>query len=222
MNDKKKKKGSSSSSNSGSKEYNWYRKHSPGTASSHIWTQCKELNARRDRNGAEMAAPVQEVANTVRSNSSKRIFHTGAFSHMSPNKTCFESFSSVQGNVVLADKTQVEYTGAGSVRLSCHLLSRDFSIVLLHRILFVLSFRMFLDNWNSVKSIGKFALINDGVLQAVRKLDRSVVINTFQSGNDFVLDLVLSESALLADDKDYDLWHTALGHPFKANGNRKL
>jgi hypothetical protein len=34
-----------SSSNSGSKEYNWCRKHSPDTASSHIWTQCKELKA---------------------------------------------------------------------------------------------------------------------------------------------------------------------------------
>jgi hypothetical protein len=39
--------------------------------SGHIWTQCKELKAWRDRNGAEMVAPVQEVANTVSSNSSK-------------------------------------------------------------------------------------------------------------------------------------------------------
>jgi hypothetical protein len=77
-------------------------------------------------------------------------------------------------------------------------------------------------SWNSVKSIEKFALIDDGVLQVVRKLDRSVVINTFQSGNDFVLDLVPSESASLANDTDYDFWHAALGHPFKANVNRKL
>jgi hypothetical protein len=39
----KKKKGSCSSSNSGSKKCNWYPKHSPGTASCHIWIQCKEL-----------------------------------------------------------------------------------------------------------------------------------------------------------------------------------
>jgi hypothetical protein len=77
-------------------------------------------------------------------------------------------------------------------------------------------------SWNSVKSIGKFALIDDGVLQVVRKLDRSVVINTFQSGYDFVLDLVRSESGSLADDMDYDFWHAALGHPFKAKLNRKL
>jgi hypothetical protein len=77
-------------------------------------------------------------------------------------------------------------------------------------------------SWNSVKSIGKLALIDDGVLQVVRKLDRSVVINTFQSGNDFVLDPVPSESASLADDTDYDFWHAALGHPFKANVNRKV
>jgi hypothetical protein len=51
--DMKKKKGSSSSSNSGSKGCNWCRKHSPSTESSHIWIQCKELKARRDRNGAE-------------------------------------------------------------------------------------------------------------------------------------------------------------------------
>jgi hypothetical protein len=68
--DKKNKKRSSSFSNSGGKECNWCRKHSPGTASSHIWTQCKELTARRDRNGTEIAAPVQEIANTVSSNSS--------------------------------------------------------------------------------------------------------------------------------------------------------
>jgi hypothetical protein len=69
--DKTKKTGSSSSSNSGGKECNWCRKYSPGTASGHIWTQCKELKARRDRNGAETAARVQEVANTISSNSSK-------------------------------------------------------------------------------------------------------------------------------------------------------
>jgi hypothetical protein len=71
QNDQKKKKGPSSASNSGGKECNWCCKHSPGTASSHIETQCKELKAWRDRNGAEMAAPIQEVANTVISNSSK-------------------------------------------------------------------------------------------------------------------------------------------------------
>jgi hypothetical protein len=65
MKDKKKKKGSSSSVNLCSKEYNWCRKHSLGTASGHIWTQCKELKARRDRNDAETAAPVQEVANNA-------------------------------------------------------------------------------------------------------------------------------------------------------------
>jgi hypothetical protein len=93
---------------------------------------------------------------------------------------------------------------------------------LLRRVLFVPSLRKSLYSWNSVKSIGKFALIDDGGLQIIRKIDRSVVINTFQSGNDFVLDLVPSESASLAEDTDYDFWHAALGHPFKANMNRKL
>jgi hypothetical protein len=82
-------------------------------------------------------------------------------------------------------------------------------------VLFVPSLRKSLYSWNSVKSIGKFALIDDGVLQVIRKLDRSVVINAFQSGNDFVLDLVPTESASLADDTDYDFWHAALGHPLK-------
>jgi hypothetical protein len=77
-------------------------------------------------------------------------------------------------------------------------------------------------SWNSVKSIGKFALIDDGVLQVFRKLDRSVVINTFQSGNDFGLDLAPSESGSLADDTNYDFWSAALGHRIKANMNRKL
>jgi hypothetical protein len=48
------------------------------------------------------------------------------------------------------------------------------------------------------------ALIDDGILQVVRKVDRSVVINTFQSRHDFVFDLELSKSALLANEMDYD------------------
>jgi hypothetical protein len=141
---------------------------------------------------------------------------------MSPDKNCFESFSSVRGNVVLADKTQVEYTGVGLGRLSCPLPSGGISVVLLRRVLFVPSLRKSLYSWNSAKSIGKFALIDDGILQVVRKLDRCVVIHTFQSGHDFVLDLVPSESASLANDTDYEFWHAALGHPFKANVNPKL
>jgi hypothetical protein len=65
-------------------------------------------------------------------------------------------------------------------------------------------------------------VIDDGDLQVVHKLDRCIVINTFQSGNDFVLDLVPSESASVADDTDYDFWHATLGHPFKVTVNRKL
>jgi hypothetical protein len=53
------------------------------------------------------------------------------------------------------------------------------SVVLSHRILIVLSLRRSLYSWKSPKSIGKFPLIDDGILQDVRKLDRSVLINTF-------------------------------------------
>jgi hypothetical protein len=103
--DKTKKKASSSSSNSGNKECNWCRQHSPGIASGHIWTQCQELKVQRDRNGAEMVAPIQKFANAVSSKSSKWIFDTGASSHMTPDRNCVESFSSVRGNVLLAHKT---------------------------------------------------------------------------------------------------------------------
>jgi hypothetical protein len=50
---------------------------------------------------------------------------------MTPDRTCFEFFSSVRGNLGLADKTQVEYTGVGSVRLSSRLPSGDIAVVLL-------------------------------------------------------------------------------------------
>jgi hypothetical protein len=76
-----------------------------------------------------------------------------------------------------------------------------------------------LDSWNSVKSIGKFDRIDDGGLQVVRKFDRSVVINRFQSSNDFVLDIVPTKSASLVDDTEHDYWDAALGHPFQANMN---
>jgi hypothetical protein len=65
---------------------------------------------------------------------------------------------------------------------------------------FVPSLWKSLYSWNSVKSIGKFTVIDAGVLLVFRKLDRYVVINTFQSGHEFVLDLLPSESASLADD----------------------
>jgi hypothetical protein len=93
---------------------------------------------------------------------------------------------------------------------------------LLRRVCFVPSLWKSSYSWDRVKSIGKFALIDDGVLQVICKLDRSVVIDTFQSGNDFVFDFVPSESALLANDTDYDIWHAILGHPFKVTVNRKL
>jgi hypothetical protein len=98
---------------------------------------------------------------------------------MAADRNCFESFSSVHGNVVLADTTQVEYTSVGSVHRSCRVPSGDISVPLLCRYVFIPSLRPCLYRWNSVKSIGKFALIDDGVLQAIRKLDKSVVINTF-------------------------------------------
>jgi hypothetical protein len=93
---------------------------------------------------------------------------------------------------------------------------------MLNRLLFVASLQMSLLIWKSIKSIGKFALIDDGVLQVVPKIDRSVVINTFQSINDFALDLVQSESASPANDIDHECWHATLGHLFKPNVNQKL
>jgi hypothetical protein len=117
--DKKKESRSSSSSNLRAKECNWYPKDSLGIASGHICTACQELKVRSDRISVEMAAPIQEVANTVSSHSSKWIFDTAVSSHISPDRNCFESVSSVRGNVVFADKIQVEYTGISYVRLAC-------------------------------------------------------------------------------------------------------
>jgi hypothetical protein len=70
--------------------------------------------------------------------------------------------------------------------------------------------------------IAKFVLIDNGVIQVVRKFDRAVVLHTFQSDNDFVLDLVPSESASLAQGSDYDFWYAALGYAFKPKVNRNL
>jgi hypothetical protein len=103
----------------------------------YISPPCTELKAQRDINGAEMVGPVQEVANTIRSNTSKWIFDTSASSQMTPDRNCFESFSSVRSNILLADKTEVEYTGIGSVHRSSLRPSGDIVIILLHRILFV-------------------------------------------------------------------------------------
>jgi hypothetical protein len=79
------------------------------------------------------------------------------------------------------------------------------SVVLLHHVLFVPCYRKSVYSWKDVKSIGRFTLIDEDLLQVVRKSDRSVVINTFQSGNDFVLDLIPSESAAPASDSEYEI-----------------
>jgi hypothetical protein len=52
-------------------------------------------------------------------------------------------------------------------------------VVLLYRFLLVPSLQMSLNSWNSVKLIGKFILINDGILTGVCKIDRYVVIYIF-------------------------------------------
>jgi hypothetical protein len=70
--------------------------------------------------------------------------------------------------------------------------------------------------------IGNNALIDDGILQVVCQLDRSVVIDIFHSSNEFMLDLLPTESASLADDTDLECWYALLGHLFKANINHKL
>jgi hypothetical protein len=67
-----------------------------------------------------------------------------------------------------------------------------------------------------------FALIDVRGLEVVYKLDRSVVIDTIQSGNDCVLDLVPTESASLADDTNNEFRHPAFGQPEIANVNQKF
>jgi hypothetical protein len=116
---------------------------------------------------------------------------------------------------------QVEKTSVGSICLSYRLQSGDMSVVLLYHVLVIPSLRKSLYSWTSVKSIGKFAIINHPISQVVPKLDSSAVSNPFQSKNNFVLDLVPSKSASLANDTNYDFWHTFLIHLFNANVNRK-
>jgi hypothetical protein len=73
-----------------------------------------------------------------------------------------------------------------------------------------------------IKLIGNIILINDGVLQIVRKIERFGVKITSQFFNYFILDLVPSDSASPALDVHYKFWHTALCDPFQANMSQKL
>jgi hypothetical protein len=58
--------------------------------------------------------------------------------------------------------------------------------------------------------MGKFALIDDGGLQVIPKVGRSIEINSFESCNNYVLDLEPKESVSLADDTDYDLQNSTM------------
>jgi hypothetical protein len=86
-------------------------------------------------------------------------------------------------------------------------------------ILFVPSLCKSLYKCTSVTSIKKFPLIDDSLLQVIPKLDRSMVINTFQSGNIFILDHILSKSISLDDDTDY-VWILLVG--FLKSNSRSL
>jgi hypothetical protein len=94
--------------------------------------------------------------------------------------------------------------------------------VKLHNVLFVLSLRKSKDSSNSSKLLQIYALIYNSHLQLAQNIDRSVMINTYQSTNNVVVDLILSDSASLTNDADYNFQHAILGHPFKANMNQKL
>jgi hypothetical protein len=167
-------------------------------------------------------AHVQEVANTLSSNLSKWIFTTGASSHMSLDRNCFESLSSVRCNLVLAYKTPVKYTGISSLSYSNYLPSGDIAGVWLCRSYLFQVYRSLCTGGNRVKSIEKFTLINDGILQVGSKLDRSIVRIASLSGNDCILDLIPGESASLADDTAYSFLNATLDHPFQTNVIWKL
>jgi hypothetical protein len=64
-----------------------------------------------------------------------------ASSHMTLDRNCFQAFSSVGDNGVIADMIQAEYMGVGSIRLFCRLPSGDISVVLSHHVLFVPNLR---------------------------------------------------------------------------------
>jgi hypothetical protein len=59
--------------------------------------------------------------------------------------------------------TQVTYTGISSVYLSSLCLSRHISVIFLYCVLLVPGLHKSLYSWNCGKSIGKFALIDDGI-----------------------------------------------------------
>jgi hypothetical protein len=126
-----------------------------------------------------MAAHISDVSNTVSSNSSKWNIETDTSPHMTPDRNSVKSFCSDRGNVFHANKTQVEYTGVGSVHLLWVLPSEDMSVLVLCRVRFVPSLEKSLNSWNSITSIRKFTLIGAGGLQVAGKIDRSVLINTF-------------------------------------------
>jgi hypothetical protein len=174
-----------------------------------------------DQHGTSTAATVLEVTTTKSSKSSYWIFDNSESSDMTLDSNWFESVSTVSGYIVFGDKTQVKYTEVDSDSLCYCLSQRDISVVLLHHHLFVGGLRKSLYSWNSIKLLGKFALNDNGNLLVVRKLDRSVPLNLFQSAKNFVLDLILSESTSHADNTDYDFWNPTLGPLFKANVNWK-
>jgi hypothetical protein len=162
-----------------------------------------------------MEAYVSKVATPVRSSSFEGIFDTCASSHMTSDRNSLESFLPGRDNVVYADKAQAEYTSVSSVRLSCQISSAKITVVLLGHVQFVSGIRKSLYSWNSIKSIGKFPLIGDGVLQILCSFHGSVVINTFQSANDFNFLHVLTKSESLAVDMDDEFWDAALGDDSK-------
>jgi hypothetical protein len=71
------------------------------------------------------------------------------------------------------------------------------------RILLVPSLWKSLYIWMSIKSIPKYALLDDSVFRIIHVLFTSVVNYTFPAGNSFFFDLVPDELRFLANDTNY-------------------
>lgn len=140
------------------------------------------------------------------------IFDTGATSHMTSNADLFQTFTPVRGNVKLADKTCIPYTGSGTVILQCLVGNGKVFKLRLNRVLLVPDLGKSLFSWRAVKSLGKYVLIDDGILCLKRKSDNICVLETTDRNKAFFLNLSTSDQqASVAE--SYEFWHSALGHP---------
>ena len=206
----KNKSSSNKSSSSDQLVCTWCSKHSPGTKVGHTWNRCHVLKDRKEKGTWPPKDKKQEQAHVTTDNSevSTTLFYfdTCASSHMCPDRSRFEHFTSRSGFVKSSGKTMMKIKGSGTVVLDCILRDGTVSSFRLHDVLYVPDVERALFSWGKIRNKPGFSMSAKGDIISIFKGNKVM----FEAHFDGAIYKIpeYNETAFLT----YEFWHEALGH----------